>query len=63
MTEIDQTTQLNASMAEQATAASQSLANECAGLLRLVGQFRLNETRSGRSIPPPVSDGTARSAA
>ena len=41
ISEIDQMTQLNASMAEQSTAACLSLSHECTRLLELVGKFRL----------------------
>jgi len=41
ITEIDQATQLNASMAEEATAACQSLSNECSRLMQMAGKFRL----------------------
>ena len=59
MTEIDQSTKLNASMAEEATAASQSLSRECARLLQMVDNFQLHaasgapdEHISGRSKTP-----------
>ena len=44
--EIDQATQLNASMAEEATAACQSLSNECARLMQMAGQFQLAGDRA-----------------
>jgi methyl-accepting chemotaxis protein len=40
--EIDRTTQQNAAMAEEATAACQSLADESQALLVMVGQFRVS---------------------
>jgi len=52
--EIDQTTQLNASMAEQATAACQSLSHECSRLMEMVGKLKLGAA-------PPA--GAARRAA
>jgi methyl-accepting chemotaxis protein len=41
--QMDQVTQQNAAMVQQATAASHSLANEAEELARLVGQFRIGE--------------------
>ena len=41
--QMDQVTQQNAAMVEQATAASHSLEGEAAELARLVGQFRIGE--------------------
>ena len=41
LTEIDQSTQQNAAMSEQASAASQSLTRECERLSQLIGKFRL----------------------
>ncbi len=43
ITEMDQMTQQNASMAEEATAASQSLATEGEQLARLIGQFAVSK--------------------
>jgi methyl-accepting chemotaxis protein len=43
--QMDQVTQQNAAMVEQATAASHSLGQEAEGLARLVGQFRLGADR------------------
>jgi len=48
--QMDQVTQQNAAMVEQATAASHSLAGEAAELARLVGQFQ-----TGASTQPQVS--------
>ena len=45
LTEIDQTTQQNAAMAEQATAASHSLALECARLAQMVSEFEIGQDR------------------
>jgi methyl-accepting chemotaxis protein len=50
ISEIDQTTQQNAAMAEQATAASRSLAQESDRLARMVGEFAIGER--GASIRP-----------
>ena len=47
--QMDQVTQQNAAMVEQATAASHSLSGEAAELARLVGQFRI-----GESVAAPV---------
>jgi methyl-accepting chemotaxis protein len=46
---MDQTTQQNAAMVEQSTAASASLAQEAQKLRELVSQFRLNDAASGQS--------------
>ncbi len=56
--QMDQVTQQNAAMVEQATAASHSLSDEAAELARLVGQFRI-----GESVATPVLKGTAPKAA
>jgi methyl-accepting chemotaxis protein len=42
LTEIDQATQLNAAMAEEATAACQSLSHECLRLMQMARKFRLD---------------------
>ena len=60
LTEIDETTQQNASMAEQATAACRSLSQQCAQLGQLVGKFRLRDAavaqlRSARATSPTMS--------
>jgi methyl-accepting chemotaxis protein len=47
--QMDQVTQQNAAMVEQATAASHGLSGEAQELARLVGQFRI-----GESVVPPV---------
>jgi methyl-accepting chemotaxis protein len=48
--EIDRTTQQNAALAEETTAASQSLAREAERLSQVVRQFTL-EGRAGGSVP------------
>jgi methyl-accepting chemotaxis protein len=53
-TEIDETTQQNAAMAEEATAACRSLSQQCVELGQLVGKFRL------RNAPAEVERGLAR---
>jgi methyl-accepting chemotaxis protein len=67
LTEIDETTQQNASMAEEATAACRSLSQQCAQLGQLVGKFRLRDAagaqpRSARATSPPAGS-VKRSAA
>jgi methyl-accepting chemotaxis protein len=47
--QMDQVTQQNAAMVEQATAASHGLSGEAQELARLIGQFRI-----GESVAPPV---------
>ncbi|WP_061933454.1 methyl-accepting chemotaxis protein [Aureimonas sp. AU22] len=56
---IDQITQQNAAMLEEAAASSQSLRVEAGELSELVAQFEIGETR-GRMLPPHV--GTRRAA-
>lgn len=46
---MDQTTQQNAAMVEQSTAASNTLANEANTLLELVSQFKLEGVRNTQS--------------
>ena len=55
--QMDQTTQQNAAMVEQSTAASHSLAAEAEELARLVGQFRIGESAAAK-----VVDQTSRKA-
>lgn len=53
--QMDQVTQQNAAMVEQATAASHTLANEAEALSQLVGQFRVGDAavqEPVRSAPP-----------
>ncbi|MDR3463326.1 MAG: methyl-accepting chemotaxis protein [Beijerinckiaceae bacterium] len=54
MSQIDKTTQQNTAMAEEATAASNSLASEAANLAGLVGRFRL-----GGDVPAPARSSLA----
>jgi methyl-accepting chemotaxis protein len=49
--EMDQTTQQNAAMVEQSTAASQGLAREAQGLNQLVGRFQVGAAAPARSAP------------
>lgn len=51
---MDQTTQQNAAMVEQSSAASAALASEAAGLQQLVRKFRLSED-AGRAAPQEVA--------
>ncbi|WP_286840222.1 methyl-accepting chemotaxis protein, partial [Acidiphilium sp. 34-64-41] len=51
--QMDQTTQQNAAMVEQSTAASHSLAGEAEELSNLVGQFAIGETTHTQSQNPP----------
>ena len=66
--QMDQVTQQNAAMVEEATAASQALAHETGELAQLVGQFQIVQasgyqthavfsqlTKAGRATPGPVS--------
>ena len=45
--QMDQVTQQNAAMVEEATAASHSLSGEADALARLIGQFRIGEVQAG----------------
>jgi methyl-accepting chemotaxis protein len=58
--QMDQVTQQNAAMVEEATAASHGLAGEAAGLTRLVGQFKIDT--ADRSGPVEPSAAAPRSA-
>jgi methyl-accepting chemotaxis protein len=65
--QMDQVTQQNAAMVEQATAASQALKSETAELVRLVARFQVGATSEGRAAleAPPLRDarpGAARPA-
>jgi methyl-accepting chemotaxis protein len=51
VTQMDQVTQQNAAMVEEATAASHSLAGESAELARLVGRFQLGSVQGGNVQP------------
>jgi methyl-accepting chemotaxis protein len=48
--QMDQTTQSNAAMVEQASAAGVSLADEAVRLSELVGSFRLGEPGAGSRV-------------
>ncbi len=52
--QMDQVTQQNAAMVEQATAASHSLAHEAEELTRLVRQFRLGEAEAPQDAAVPA---------
>ena len=52
LNQMDQVTQQNAAMVEEATAASHSLATEASTLARLVGQFRIGEVDHSHHAPP-----------
>jgi methyl-accepting chemotaxis protein len=54
--DMDQVTQQNAAMVEEATAASHSLSDEAVALEQLISRFTLNET----SAPPPTRAPRAR---
>ena len=49
--QMDRTTQQNAAMVEQTTAATASLANEAAALSRLTGGFRVGQKSQGNAVP------------
>jgi methyl-accepting chemotaxis protein len=51
--QMDQVTQQNAAMVEEATAASHALADEAEELVRLVGQFRLSSEGALLVMPKP----------
>ncbi|MEX6506921.1 methyl-accepting chemotaxis protein [Jiella sp. M17.18] len=49
VTQMDQTTQQNAAMVEESTAAASSLASESASLKQLIAQFQLGRSEAGRN--------------
>ncbi len=53
LNQMDQVTQQNAAMVEEATAASHSLATEAEALSRLVGEFRIDGAGGSHQAPPP----------
>ena len=63
MNQMDQVTQQNAAMVEEATAASHSMAHEAEDLARLVGQFRLDgaTTTDPRATGPAAAQARTRS--
>ena len=62
--QMDQVTQQNAAMVEEATAASHALANETGELTRLIGEFRLgDEAEASRRPSAPVARMERRPAA
>ena len=61
--QMDQVTQQNAAMVEQATAASHSLANEAESLNRLIGRFELGGTAKPADRAAPRASATAPAAA
>ena len=59
--QMDQVTQQNAAMVEQATAASHSLSEEAEELARLVGQFRIGAEQAAKiNMPQSVFPGASR---
>ena len=54
VSEIDRSTQQNAALAEETTAASQSLAREAERLSQVVRQFTLDTQRVQRAQPAPA---------
>ena len=58
--QMDQVTQQNAAMVEEATAASHSLAHEAEELARLVGQFRIGQGHSVQAAVAAPAAGKAR---
>jgi methyl-accepting chemotaxis protein len=52
VTQLDQVTQQNAAMVEEATAASMTLKTEAASLSEIVAQFKLREVQSSKSSIP-----------
>jgi methyl-accepting chemotaxis protein len=55
VTEMERTTQQNAAMVEQSTAAARSLTDEAAQLSRMVARFELGEEEwSNTAIPAPA---------
>ena len=52
--QMDQVTQQNAAMVEQATAASHSLANEAGELARLIAQFQTGPTAQPQPVKPVI---------
>jgi methyl-accepting chemotaxis protein len=60
VTQIDQVTQQNAAMVEESSAASQSLAQDAAGLATMIGRFRVGEVAA---VAPVRSQPARRPAA
>jgi methyl-accepting chemotaxis protein len=58
--QMDQVTQQNAAMVEQATAASHSLAGEAAELARLVGQFQIGQLAEAPAVRHAAQQGRGR---
>ena len=56
ISEIDQATQLNASIAEEATAACRSLSHECSRLMRMARTFRLDAASARGERTPKTAD-------
>lgn len=58
--QMDQVTQQNAAMVEEATAASHGLAREAQELAQLVGQFNIGEIPSTPAVKPQIRKTTAK---
>ncbi|WP_416053863.1 methyl-accepting chemotaxis protein [Duganella violaceipulchra] len=54
ITQMDQVTQQNAALVEEASAAAASLQDQAAGLVRMVGVFKLADGHAGRAAPAAV---------
>jgi methyl-accepting chemotaxis protein len=64
VTHLDQLTQQNAALVEQASAASRSIAEQSSALYELVGQFDVGDGNgAGRGVMPQASAATAGAAA
>ena len=54
ITQIDQTTQQNAALVEQAAAAAQSMQDQAANLMRVVGVFKLSRDMQPAANSEPI---------
>ncbi|MES2159844.1 MAG: methyl-accepting chemotaxis protein [Pseudomonadota bacterium] len=54
ITQMDQVTQQNAALVEEASAAAASLQDQAAGLVQMVGVFKLADGHAGRAAPAAV---------
>jgi methyl-accepting chemotaxis protein len=63
VTQMDQVVQQNASLVEEATAATESMKEQAAALLQLVSRFKLGQEQGGEGEAAPLRAATPRAAA
>jgi methyl-accepting chemotaxis protein len=63
VTQMDQVVQQNASLVEEAAAATESMKGQAATLLQMVGRFKLSDNQAAAAAPAPLQASAALRAA